>query len=113
MAATTTVPSAGPLSGSRSFLSKLRDGDEIVRLITFLFAGSVVLITVLLIFDTLAGLGTCSAQVWAALFCHSGMGPDLRSSLGALTVHLWNNHHSYGFAGNCGATGDRSGDFSG
>src|SRR6266436_3784788 len=49
MAATTTVPSAGPISGSRSFLSKLRDGDEIARLITFLFAGSVVLITVLLI----------------------------------------------------------------
>src|SRR6266446_2417739 len=49
MAATTTVPSAGPISGSRSFLSRLRDGDEIARLITVLFAGSVVLITVLLI----------------------------------------------------------------
>ena len=47
----TTVPSAGPISGSRSFISKLRDGDEIARLITFLFAASVVLITLLLIFE--------------------------------------------------------------
>jgi phosphate transport system permease protein len=51
MAATTTVPGAGPLSGSRSFLTRLRDGDEIARLITFLFAASVVLVTVLLVFE--------------------------------------------------------------
>lgn len=48
---TTTVPSAGPVSGSRSFLSRLREGDEIARLITFLFAASVVLLTVLLVFE--------------------------------------------------------------
>jgi phosphate transport system permease protein len=47
----TTVPSAGPVAGSRSFLSRLRDGDEIARLITFLFAASVVLLTVLLVFE--------------------------------------------------------------
>jgi phosphate transport system permease protein len=46
-----TVPSAGPITGSRSFLSKLREGDEIARLITFLFAASVVLITVLLVYE--------------------------------------------------------------
>ena len=51
MAATTTVPSAGPISGSRSFISRLRDGDEIARLVTFLFAASVVLVTVLLVFE--------------------------------------------------------------
>jgi len=45
------VPSAGPVESSRSFLSKLRSGDEIARLVTFLFAASVVLITVLLVFD--------------------------------------------------------------
>ena len=55
MAATTTVPSAGPISGSRSFLTRLRDGDEIARLITFLFAASVVLVTVLLIFELWQG----------------------------------------------------------
>jgi phosphate transport system permease protein len=46
---TTTVPSAGPSAGSRSFISRLRDGDEIARIITFLFAASVVLITLLLV----------------------------------------------------------------
>ena len=46
-----TVPSAGPIVGSRSFLSRLRDGDEIARLITFIFAGIVVLITVLLVYE--------------------------------------------------------------
>src|SRR6202790_4882283 len=36
MATTTTVPSASPMSGSRSFLSRLREGDEIARLVTLL-----------------------------------------------------------------------------
>jgi phosphate transport system permease protein len=52
---TTTVPSAGPVAGSRSFLSRLRDGDEIARLITFLFAASVVLVTILLVFELWQG----------------------------------------------------------
>jgi phosphate transport system permease protein len=52
---TTTVPSAGPFAGSRSFLSRLREGDEIVRLITFLFAVSVVLVTLLLVFELWTG----------------------------------------------------------
>src|SRR5436309_15202148 len=51
MAATTTLPSAGPVAGSRSLLDRIRDGDEIARLITFLFAASVVLVTVLLVFE--------------------------------------------------------------
>jgi phosphate transport system permease protein len=51
MAATTTVPSASPIPGSRSFLKRLREGDEIARLITFLFAVSTVLVTLLLIFE--------------------------------------------------------------
>jgi len=55
MAATTTVPSASPMSGSRSFLNRLREGDEIARLITFLFAASVVLVTALLIFELWQG----------------------------------------------------------
>lgn len=37
--------------GSRSFLSRLRNGDEIARVVTFLFAASVVLVTVLLVFE--------------------------------------------------------------
>jgi phosphate transport system permease protein len=53
--ATTTVPGAGPVSGSRSFLSRLREGDEIARLVTFLFAASVVLVTVSLVFELWQG----------------------------------------------------------
>jgi phosphate transport system permease protein len=52
---TTTVHGAGPFAGSRSFISKLREGDEIVRLITFLFAASVVLVTVLLVYELWIG----------------------------------------------------------
>jgi phosphate transport system permease protein len=51
----TTVPSAGPLAGSRSFLARLRDGDEIARLITLLFAASVVLITLLIVYELWQG----------------------------------------------------------
>ncbi len=54
-ASSTTLPSAGPVVGSRSFFSRLREGDEIVRLITFLFAATVVLITVLLVFELWQG----------------------------------------------------------
>ncbi len=43
------VPSASPVAGSRSFLSRLRDGDEIARVITFLFAATVVLISLMLV----------------------------------------------------------------
>ncbi|HJZ63197.1 MAG TPA: phosphate ABC transporter permease subunit PstC [Candidatus Acidoferrum sp.] len=45
----TTVPDASPEAGSRSFLSRLLNGDEIARIITFIFAATVVLITVLLV----------------------------------------------------------------
>jgi phosphate transport system permease protein len=52
---TTTVHGAGPVVGSRSFLSKLRDGDEIARLVTFVFAASVVLLTLLLVYELWQG----------------------------------------------------------
>lgn len=43
------------MAGSRSFLSRLREGDEIARLITFLFAATVVLLTILLVYDLWQG----------------------------------------------------------
>jgi phosphate transport system permease protein len=52
---TINVPNASPVAGSRSFLSRLRNGDEIARVITFIFAASVVLITLLLIFELWTG----------------------------------------------------------
>lgn len=47
----TTVPGAAPQVGSRSLISRLLEGDEIARLITFVFAGSVVLIALLLVYE--------------------------------------------------------------
>jgi phosphate transport system permease protein len=55
MATTTTVPDASPIPGSRSFISRMREGDEIARMITFLFAASVVLVTLLLVFELWQG----------------------------------------------------------
>lgn len=50
-ATSTNLPSAGPITVSRSFLSRLRNGDEIARAVTFLFAASVVVITILLVYE--------------------------------------------------------------
>lgn len=50
-ATSTNLPSAGPVAAPRSLVSRLREGDEIARLATFLCAASVVLITVLLVFE--------------------------------------------------------------
>jgi phosphate transport system permease protein len=43
------------VAGSRSWLSRLRDGDEIARQVTFLFAASVVLVTILLVLELWQG----------------------------------------------------------
>lgn len=47
----TTLKGAGPAAGSRTFLSKLRDGDEFARLVTLVFAATVVLITAALVWE--------------------------------------------------------------
>jgi len=49
------APNASPVADSRSFLSRLRNGDEIARLITFLFAAMVVLLTLLLVYELWVG----------------------------------------------------------
>jgi phosphate transport system permease protein len=51
VATSSTTFGSTPAAGSRSFLSKLRNGDEIARLVTFLFAMTVVLITLLLVYE--------------------------------------------------------------
>jgi phosphate transport system permease protein len=43
------TPDASPSTGSRSFISRLRNGDEIARLVTLLFASTVVLVVLLLV----------------------------------------------------------------
>jgi len=94
---TTTVPSAGPVEGSRSFLSRLRDGDEIARLITFLFAASVVLVTLLLVFElwqgsVLArhkfGLNFFFTRVWDPIFEQFGALPFIYGTMVTSVVAL-------------------------
>jgi phosphate transport system permease protein len=84
MATTTIAPDASPISGSRSFLSRLREGDEIARIITFLFAASVVLVTLLLVFELWQGsalprhkfgLNFLVTRVWDPIFDQFGALP--------------------------------------
>ena len=97
MAATTTVSSASPISGSRSFLSRLRDGDEITRVITFLFSASVVLLTLLLILELWQGsalprhkfgLHFFVTRVWDPIAEQFGALPFIYGTLITATVSL-------------------------
>src|ERR1700737_766420 len=95
---TTTVHGAGPLVGSRSFLSKLREGDEIARLITFLFAASVVLITLLLVFELWQGsvlprhkfgFNFFRTSVWDPIFDQFGALPFIYGTVVTAAVALF------------------------
>src|SRR5271155_304417 len=93
----TTVPSAGPLAGSRSFFDRLRDGDEIARLITFLFAASVVLITLLIVYELWQGsvlprhkfgFAFLSTSVWDPNFDNFGALPFIFGTVVTSAVAL-------------------------
>jgi phosphate transport system permease protein len=97
MAATTTVSSASPIPGSRSFLGRLREGDEIARLITFLFAASVVVVTVLLVLELWQGsalprhkfgLQFFFTRVWDPIAEQFGALPFIYGTLMTATVSL-------------------------
>ena len=98
MATTTnTVPGAGPISGSRSFLAKLREGDEIARLFTFLFAASVVLLTVLLVYELWIGsslprhkfgFNFFRTSVWDPIFDQFGALPFIYGTTATAVVSL-------------------------
>jgi phosphate transport system permease protein len=94
---TTTVPSAGPVAGSRSFLHRLREGDEIARIITFLFAASVVLLTVLLVYELWIGsslprhkfgFNFFRTSVWDPIFEQFGALPFIYGTLVTAAVAL-------------------------
>jgi phosphate transport system permease protein len=99
MAATSTsIPGANPVAGSRSFLSRLREGDEIARLITFLFAASVVLVTLLLIFELWQGsalsrhkfgLHFLVTRVWDPIFDQFGALPFIYGTMVTAGVALF------------------------
>jgi phosphate transport system permease protein len=94
---TTTVPGASPLSGSRSFLAKLREGDEIARLVTFVFAASVVLLTLLLVYELWIGsslprhkfgFNFFRTTVWDPIFEQFGALPFIYGTLVTAAVSL-------------------------
>lgn len=91
------VPSASPAAGSRSFLSRLREGDEIARLVTFLFAASVVLITLLLVYELWVGsvlprekfgFGFLITRVWDPIAENFGALPFVYGTLVTAAVAL-------------------------
>lgn len=83
--------------GSRSFLSRLREGDEIARLVTFLFAALVVLLTILLIFELWQGsvlprhkfgFAFLRTSVWDPVFEQFGALPFIYGTLVTSAVAL-------------------------
>lgn len=83
--------------GSRSFIRKLRDGDEIVRLITLLFAASVVLLTILLVYELWIGSALprhkfgfhfLATSVWDPIFDQFGALPFIYGTIVTAGVAL-------------------------
>lgn len=91
------VPGASPVAGSRSFIRRLREGDEIARLITFLFAASVVLITLLIVYELWQGsvlprhkfgFAFLRTSVWDPVFDEFGALPFIYGTLVTSAVAL-------------------------
>jgi phosphate transport system permease protein len=94
----TTYGSAGPNVGPRSFVAKLRDGDEIARLVTFIFAMTVVLITVLLVYQLWVnsalprhkfGLNFFTTSVWDPIMDEFGALPFIYGTIVTSAVALF------------------------
>ncbi|MBZ5703112.1 MAG: phosphate ABC transporter permease subunit PstC [Acidobacteriia bacterium] len=93
----TNARRAGPATGSRSFLSRLRDGDEVARLLTLLFAAAVVLITVAIVYQLWAdsalsrhkfGWKFFFSSVWDPVFDQFGALPFIYGTLVTSAVGL-------------------------
>jgi phosphate transport system permease protein len=96
-ASTTLHGGTGPATGSRSFLARLRSGDEIARLITLVFASTVVLITLALVYQLWAdsvlprhkfGLKFLITSVWDPVFEQFGALPFIYGTLVTSAVAL-------------------------
>ncbi len=91
------VRGAGSSSGPRSLFSRLRQGDEIARLITLLFAASVVLIALAIVYQLWAdsalsrhrfGLHFLVTSVWDPVFEQFGALPFIYGTLLTSAVAL-------------------------
>jgi phosphate transport system permease protein len=91
------MPSAGPVAGSRSFFSRLREGDEVARLVTLVFAATVVLITAALVWELWTnsvlprqkfGLHFFVTQTWDPIMDEFGALPFIYGTLVTSVVAL-------------------------
>jgi phosphate transport system permease protein len=89
---------AGPSVGSRSFLSRLASGDEFARLVTMIFAASVVLITLMVVWQLWTnsalprhkfGLRFLISDVWDPLADQFGALPFMYGTLVTSGVALF------------------------
>jgi len=78
------VPGADPAADSRSFLTRLRNGDEIARIVTFLFAASVVLITALVVYELWID-SSLARQKFGLAFFVTKLWDPIAEQFGALT----------------------------
>jgi phosphate transport system permease protein len=83
--------------GSRSFFNRIREGDEIARIITFLFAASVVFVTLLLIYELWVGsalprhkfgFAFFRTSVWDPIFDQFGALPFIYGTLLTALISL-------------------------
>jgi len=93
----TTLKGAGPAAGLRSFFLRLRDGDEFARLVTLVFAATVVLITAALVWELWVnsalprqkfGLHFFVTQTWDPIMDEFGALPFIYGTLVTSVVAL-------------------------
>ncbi|MFY9690155.1 MAG: phosphate ABC transporter permease subunit PstC [Candidatus Acidiferrales bacterium] len=95
--ATTMENAVPPKAGPRSFVSRLREGDEIAHVITLIFAASILLITSLLVLELWRNSHLSRAQfgwrffwtsTWDPVFSHFGALPFIYGTLVTSAVSL-------------------------
>ena len=95
--ATTINGAVPPPAGSRSFVERLRDGDEIAHLITLLFAAAILLLTSLLVYELWInsslsrakfGLGFFWTRTWDPVGGDFGAAPFIYGTLVTALVSL-------------------------
>lgn len=97
---TTATPidrAAPPEAGPRAFVRRLRDGDEVAHLVTLVFAGSILLVTSLLVYELWIDSHLSRAKfgwdffwtrTWDPIFNHFGALPFIYGTLVTSVVSL-------------------------
>ena len=88
---------APPEAGPRSFVARLRDGDQVAHIVTLVFAASILLITSMLVFELWVnshlsrakfGLMFFWTRVWDPIFDNFGAAPFIYGTLVTSVVAL-------------------------